>query len=77
MDKYEKQTARNVFLCNLVGPKGAGKSCFMRRFINKQQKFSNLSQRLTRKPSDNQYNDYVINTITVYGQKKYLIVSNE
>ncbi|OTF79727.1 mitochondrial Rho GTPase 1-like protein [Euroglyphus maynei] len=30
MDKYEKQTARNVFLCNLVGPKGAGKSCFMR-----------------------------------------------
>ncbi|OTF74822.1 hypothetical protein BLA29_006373, partial [Euroglyphus maynei] len=31
-------------------------------------------QRLTRKPFDNQYNDYVINTITVYGQKKYLII---
>ncbi|KAH9502039.1 Mitochondrial Rho GTPase 2 [Dermatophagoides farinae] len=73
MDTYEKQTARNVFLCNLVGPKGAGKSCFMSRFINKQQKFANLSQRSVKK-SDNLYNDYVINTITVYGQNKYLII---
>lgn len=77
MDQYEKQTARNVFLCNLVGPKGAGKSCFMRRFINKQQKFTNLNQqRSSSSLLDNNYNDYVINTITVYGQKKYLIVSN-
>nr|XP_027204426.1 mitochondrial Rho GTPase 1-A-like [Dermatophagoides pteronyssinus] len=76
MDQYEKQTARNVFLCNLVGPKGAGKSCFMRRFINKQQKFTNLNQQRSSSSSllDNNYNDYVINTITVYGQKKYLII---
>lgn len=91
LESHDKQTIRNVFLCHLVGPKGAGKSCFMKRFINRsvnsiqnnqnQNHFNQYHQvmKYNRSTSsklmeNNPYSDYVINNITIYGQKKYLII---
>lgn len=72
IDLSEKQTSRNVFFCRLIGPRNAGKSSFMRRFIGKTSATS-----APHTSSDSIYNSYVINSIQVYGQKKYLIVSIE
>ena len=67
IDLSEKQTSRNVFFCRLIGPKGAGKTSFMRKFIGKVI-HSNGQY------NESIYNNYVINSILIYGQKKYLIV---
>ena len=68
IDLSEKQTSRNVFFCRLIGPKDAGKSSFMKKFIGKTSQSSGPK-------SESIYNSYVINSIMIYGQKKYLIVS--
>ena len=69
IDLSEKQTSRNVFFCRLIGPKGAGKSSFMKRFIGKT-----IHQSSGHK-SESIYNNYVVNSMLIYNQKKYLIVS--
>ncbi|KAI2804670.1 Mitochondrial Rho GTPase 2 [Blomia tropicalis] len=66
IDLSEKQTSRNVFFCRLIGPKGAGKSSFMRKFIGKHS-LNNGNK------GESVYNNYVVNSIMIYGQKKYLI----
>lgn len=68
IDLSEKQTSRNVFFCRLIGPKDAGKSSFMKKFIGKTTQSSGPK-------SDSIYNSYVINSIMIYGHRKYLIVS--
>lgn len=70
VDLQKKQTSRNVFTCHLIGPQGAGKSSFMKGFLGK-----NLQDQV-------QFNfalkvgcpNYVINTLPIYGQEKYLIM---
>lgn len=67
IDLSEKQTSRNVFFCRLIGPRNAGKSSFMRRFIGKTGPISNSNHNQSSS-SDSIYNSYVINSIPVYGQ---------
>lgn len=97
LDLHEKQTPRNVFLCHLIGPKGCGKSSFMRRFLHHNIKINNNNNhpqhQLNQKNQsfknsnhdDNEpknmmainYNDFVVNKITIYAEDKYLIVIDE
>ena len=72
IDLNEKQTSRYVFLCRLIGPQGAGKSAFMRKFLNVTN-VHHLNP-LAPKERDTSYNGYIVNNIMVYGHKKYLIV---
>ncbi|KAF7488768.1 Mitochondrial Rho GTPase 1 [Sarcoptes scabiei] len=95
LDLHEKQTPRNVFLCHLIGPKGCGKSSFMRRFLHHNIKINNNNNhpqqhQLNQKNQsfknsnhdDNEpknmmainYNDFVVNKITIYAEDKYLII---
>ncbi len=72
IDLQKRQTNRNVFLCHLVGPQGAGKTSFMKGFLgnNLQQSKQKSSQKNKISP----FSNYVVNDIQIYGQRKYLIV---
>lgn len=68
IDIQEKSTTRKVFQCHVIGAKDAGKTVFCRSFVGK----SLLEiQRMNKK----QMTPYVINTVTVKGSEKYLLVS--
>uniref|UniRef100_A0A8C4QJ09 Mitochondrial Rho GTPase 2 n=1 Tax=Eptatretus burgeri TaxID=7764 RepID=A0A8C4QJ09_EPTBU len=67
IDLQKKQTQRNVFLCNLFGFKGVGKSAFLQAFLGK-----NLIKYLQMKEEMGSH--YAINTVPVYGQDKYLLL---
>lgn len=73
IDLLEKQTSRNVFSCRLIGPKDVGKSVFIRRFLGTTTNLTNRSASYAK--TDNIYNNYAVNIVNIYGQKKYLIVS--
>lgn len=66
VDQEKGQTQRNVFLCKVIGPRGTGKSAFLRAFLGtnltKQQSAAGLSS------------CYTINTVQVNSQDKYLIL---
>ncbi|KAK1164996.1 mitochondrial Rho GTPase 2-like [Acipenser oxyrinchus oxyrinchus] len=66
VDQEKGQTQRNVFLCKVIGPRGTGKSAFLRAFLGtnltKQQSAAGLSSY------------YTINTVQVNSQDKYLIL---
>ncbi|NXS98392.1 MIRO2 GTPase, partial [Jacana jacana] len=66
IDLEKGQTQRNVFLCKVLGARGAGKSAFLQAFLGRSlaAQRENLGD-----PSL-----YVINTVQVSGQEKYLIV---
>lgn len=76
VDLQKKQTSRNVFTCHLIGPHGAGKSTFMKGLLGRnlqeqaQQNFNNnkIGNHIQDTPN------YVINTMSIYGQDKYLIM---
>lgn len=72
IDLQKRQTSRNVFSCHLVGPENAGKSSFMRRFLRKSLQQSKAKTEATSRTS---FSNYVVNTVQIYGQTKYLIVS--
>ncbi|XP_048349908.1 mitochondrial Rho GTPase 2 isoform X1 [Sphaerodactylus townsendi] len=65
-DLEKGQTHRNVFLCKVIGSRGAGKSSFMQAFLGK-----NLA---AQKESLGRQTVYTINTVQVNGQEKYLIL---
>uniref|UniRef100_A0A8B9SAK8 Mitochondrial Rho GTPase 2 n=1 Tax=Apteryx owenii TaxID=8824 RepID=A0A8B9SAK8_APTOW len=66
IDLEKGQTQRNVFLCKVLGAKGAGKSAFLQAFLGR----SLAAQSENRgEPSL-----YAINTVQVNGQEKYLIL---
>ncbi|KAF8787884.1 Mitochondrial Rho GTPase 1-A like protein [Argiope bruennichi] len=67
LDLQKRQTSRNVFHCQVIGPQGAGKSTFMQGFIGKtlQAQASINKAHLT---------PYTINSLQVYGQEKYLLL---
>uniref|UniRef100_A0A8U7MNJ9 Mitochondrial Rho GTPase n=1 Tax=Corvus moneduloides TaxID=1196302 RepID=A0A8U7MNJ9_CORMO len=61
IDLEKGQTQRNVFLCKVLGARGAGKSAFLQAFLGRSL--------AVRQPSL-----YTINTVQVNGQEKYLIL---
>ncbi|XP_063961643.1 mitochondrial Rho GTPase 1-A-like isoform X1 [Lytechinus pictus] len=66
VDLQKRQTSRNVFRCNVIGPRGAGKSAFLQ----------GLTERSLDSPvimRDN-LSAYAINTVHVYGQEKYILL---
>ncbi|XP_054246965.1 mitochondrial Rho GTPase 2 isoform X9 [Indicator indicator] len=65
IDLEKGQTQRSVFLCKVLGARGAGKSCFLQAFLGR----SLLVSETPGEPSL-----YVINTVQVNGQEKYLIL---
>lgn len=69
VDLQKRQTSRNVFTCHLIGPQGAGKTSFMQGYLGK-----NLDEISENLPQQNQNSNFVVDTIPIYGQEKYLIV---
>jgi Ras family protein T1 len=67
IDVQEKSTTRKVFQCHVIGSKDAGKTVFCRSFVGK-----NLLeiQRMNKK----QMTPYVINSVNVKGQEKFLLL---
>ncbi|XP_060774044.1 mitochondrial Rho GTPase 1b [Neoarius graeffei] len=67
VDLQQKQTQRCVFLCNVFGSSGSGKSSFLQAFLG-----CNLNcQKMIR---DEHKSHYAMNTVHVYGQEKYLLL---
>ncbi|KFV64772.1 Mitochondrial Rho GTPase 2, partial [Dryobates pubescens] len=66
IDLEKGQTQRNVFLCKVVGARGVGKTCFLQAFLGRSL--------LEQKETPGEPSPYVINTVQVNGQEKYLIL---
>ncbi|XP_076207547.1 WD repeat-containing protein 90 isoform X3 [Aptenodytes patagonicus] len=66
IDLEKGQTQRNVFLCKVLGARGAGKSAFLQTFLGR----SLAAQR----ENSGDPSLYTINTVQVNGQEKYLIL---
>uniref|UniRef100_A0A673BZT3 Mitochondrial Rho GTPase n=1 Tax=Sphaeramia orbicularis TaxID=375764 RepID=A0A673BZT3_9TELE len=64
VDLEKCQTQRSVFLCKVIGPRGTGKTAFLRDFVGR-----NLGN------TSSAFSPYAINTVHVSNQEKYLIVS--
>uniref|UniRef100_A0A7E4ZZK7 Mitochondrial Rho GTPase n=1 Tax=Panagrellus redivivus TaxID=6233 RepID=A0A7E4ZZK7_PANRE len=67
IDVQEKYTSRRVFQCHVIGGKDAGKTVFCRSFVGK-----NLRE--VQQMNKRQMTPYVINSIKVKGQEKYLLL---
>ena len=67
LDLAKKQNSRTVYMCNVIGPKGSGKTAFCRTFLLDEHK------RLAEKELRGS-NPYAINSVQVYGQEKYLVL---
>lgn len=88
MDLEKRQTGRNVFSCHLIGPQGAGKSSFMKGFLGMnltkqaivKQKSSNTgnhtmhNQGVRNLLEVEKLPNYSVNSVSIYGQEKYLII---
>ncbi|KAI0212323.1 Mitochondrial Rho GTPase 1 [Lamellibrachia satsuma] len=67
LDMKLKQTTRTVFQCNVVGPKGVGKTLFLQGMLDRSLKYvATLSKEHLSK--------YTCNRLQVYGQDKYLML---
>ncbi|XP_051635803.1 WD repeat-containing protein 90 isoform X7 [Manacus candei] len=66
IDLEKGQTQRNVFLCKVLGARGAGKSAFLQAFLGRSL--------AAQKENPGQPSPYTINTVQVNGQEKYLIL---
>uniref|UniRef100_A0A914RV14 EF-hand domain-containing protein n=1 Tax=Parascaris equorum TaxID=6256 RepID=A0A914RV14_PAREQ len=67
MDLLEKRTTRNVFQCHVIGPRSAGKTAFIQSFLGRS-----LADVLSI--SKKHLSPYVINSVTVKGEVKYLLL---
>ncbi|KAF2982021.1 hypothetical protein EK904_014089, partial [Melospiza melodia maxima] len=67
IDLEKGQTQRNVFLCKVLGARGAGKSAFLQAFLGRSL--------AAQKEKPGKPSLYTINTVQVNGQEKYLILS--
>ncbi|XP_075574222.1 mitochondrial Rho GTPase 2 isoform X6 [Pelecanus crispus] len=65
IDLEKGQTQRNVFLCKVLGSRGAGKSAFLQAFLGRS---------LAQRENPGEPSLYAINTVQVNGQEKYLIL---
>lgn len=67
LDLAKRQSTRSVYICHVIGAKGAGKTSLCRAFIY------NDPSKITSKCLKGN-NQYSINSVQVYGQEKYLIL---
>uniref|UniRef100_A0A673BXQ2 Mitochondrial Rho GTPase n=1 Tax=Sphaeramia orbicularis TaxID=375764 RepID=A0A673BXQ2_9TELE len=66
VDLEKCQTQRSVFLCKVIGPRGTGKTAFLRDFVGRNLVvWHHLSA----------FSPYAINTVHVSNQEKYLILN--
>lgn len=68
IDLQKRQTSRNVFLCNVIGPKNVGKTAFLQGLLNRTKEYQ--IEIMNRE----HISHYTINHVQVYGQEKYLIL---
>ncbi|XP_077980753.1 mitochondrial Rho GTPase 1-like isoform X2 [Glandiceps talaboti] len=67
IDREKRQTTRNVFFCNVIGPRGVGKTAFLQGLLGKDlETQKNLNMEHISK--------FAVNTVQVYGQEKYLLL---
>lgn len=69
LDLETGQTQRSVILCKVIGPRGTGKSTFLKAFIGQS-----LVADESRCPTT--FSLYSINTVSVSNQEKYLILED-
>nr|XP_002736480.1 PREDICTED: mitochondrial Rho GTPase 1-A isoform X1 [Saccoglossus kowalevskii] len=67
VDRDKRQTSRNVFFCNVIGPRGVGKSAFLQGLLGRDMEAQ-------RDLSRECHSKFAVNTIQVYGQDKYLLL---
>lgn len=67
VDLEKRQTQRSVFLCKVIGPRGTGKSAFLQAFLDRHI--------VNKGDSSSAFCPYVINTVQVSNQEKYLILN--
>ncbi|XP_021563515.1 mitochondrial Rho GTPase 2 [Carlito syrichta] len=68
LDQEKGQTQRSVLLCKVVGARGVGKSAFLQAFLGCSLGVSDTRESPEEPPA------YVIDTVQVNGQEKYLIL---
>jgi len=69
VDLAKKQTSRNVYRCHVIGPRDAGKTTFCQGILGRsRQDVAHI------RSSDFPKN--TINTVSVYGQEKYLTLED-
>ncbi|XP_041829966.1 mitochondrial Rho GTPase 2 isoform X1 [Melanotaenia boesemani] len=66
VDLEKRQTQRTVFLCKVIGPRGTGKTVFLQSFVGRHV--------LNKRNPSSAFSPYVINTVQVSNQEKYLIL---
>jgi Ras family protein T1 len=67
IDLEKKQTARSVFKCHIIGPKGVGKTVFLQGLLNRNLQYL---QTLNR----DHFSRVAISLVPVYGQERYLVL---
>lgn len=67
IDLAKRQTSKSVYSCLVVGPRDAGKTTFCQRFLGRDENTVN-SIPVADMPS------CTVNTVTVYGQQKHLVL---
>ncbi|XP_014676838.1 PREDICTED: mitochondrial Rho GTPase 1-like, partial [Priapulus caudatus] len=70
LDREKKQTSRSVFQCSVIGPRGGGKTAFLQAFLAR-----NLQYQATLEKEHLPL--YTVNTVSVYGQDRYLVRGGE
>lgn len=66
IDWQKRQTSRNVFQCNVIGCRGAGKTNFSQGLVERSLDHPLLHPE--------HLSTYTINTVQVYGQERYLLL---
>ncbi|XP_043957579.1 mitochondrial Rho GTPase 2 isoform X2 [Gambusia affinis] len=67
VDLEKRQTQRSAFLCKVIGPRGTGKTAFLQAFVGRSA--------LSKGSSSSAFSPYVINTVQIGNQEKYLILN--
>ncbi|XP_070581057.1 mitochondrial Rho GTPase 1-A-like isoform X2 [Ptychodera flava] len=67
IDREKRQTTRSVFFCNVIGPRGVGKTAFLQGLVHRDL---DTQRDLNRE----HLSKFAVNTVQVYGQEKYLLL---
>uniref|UniRef100_A0A8D8V3R0 Mitochondrial Rho GTPase n=1 Tax=Cacopsylla melanoneura TaxID=428564 RepID=A0A8D8V3R0_9HEMI len=77
VDLLKKQTTRNVYVCHVIGNRDTGKTALCQSILRKQQDTSKSPAFIPSLSSDlsvSSSRPTTVNTTTVYGQEKYLVM---
>ena len=67
LEASSKQTSKTVYSCLVVGPRDAGKTTFCQRFLGR-------GHEATAELPSSEVPRATVNSVTVYGQPKYLVL---